>query len=176
MRNIKVMSAVLSSLGLLVLFTNCSGGGGSANNGSGGGNDAFADVFTPSVYIECDKDVNPTCQYSSETANCNGALSEIHAYGVITRNSCDNTSSDFLAKSEDALLCSSFACTGGLGRWKDSNGLEIDRMPGGSANVCVYIDITCDGIRNTNDMLFQTNVNIHDDLAEIEALTWTTSP
>ena len=148
---------------ILLCATCKSGGGGSGN------------VFTPVVSIECDKDVDPTCQYSSQTANCAGA-DKINGFGVITRNSCTNISTDYLARGQEELLCHSFGCNGSISSWKNSAGVDIDEMPGGTANVCVFVDITCDGLLNAGDLVFETSVSIHDNTADVEAVTWSTYP
>lgn len=169
-QNCSKLIVSLFGLSLVLIGTGCN----SSTSGSAGSQGASALSFTPQVFIECDKDINPECQYTSQVQNCNGSLSQVHAVAVLTRNSCDNIDSGYLAKGEEELLCSSFGCYGDVGRFKDENGDEIDIMPGGTANVCVSIDITCDGQRGSGDLVFRTSVNIFDDLAPIEALNWTT--
>ncbi len=168
-QNCSKLIVSLFCLGMVLLSTGCNSG----SSGSDGSQESSALSFTPQVFIECDIDANPECGYTSQVQNCTGSLNQIHAVAVLTRNSCDNIESGYLAKGEEELLCSSFGCYGDVGRFKDENGDEIDIMPGGNANICVSIDINCDGIRNSGDLVFQTSLNIFDDLAPVEALSWT---
>jgi hypothetical protein len=149
----------------MICFAHCGGSGGSSSS--------RVLVFTPTVGIDCDVDDYPSCQFSSVTSNCTGELDKIHGYGTLTQLTCDNIETDYVAQSSGQLLCDSFGCSGTLTRWFNESGEEVDVVPGGVTRVCVSIDINCNGERDSGDLIFETEVNIHDNSPTIDANVWT---
>lgn len=155
---------------LLSLSSGCSNGSSTALNNIISSTTGLA--FTPSVYVECESDVNPNCTQTNRNLRCTGAQAELQVFAVITKNSCSNISTDYLAKGSDNLMCTNWGCTGGVLRLTNSNNQIIDEMPAGNANLCVYLDLSCDGQLSSQDLFQQRVINVHDDLGEVEILDW----
>jgi len=136
----------------------------------GGGSQTM--VFSPVVNVECDAGDYPVCQSSSVTTLCS-PINNFHSYGTITRQFCNQIDVNYIAQSSQELLCNSFGCYGTLSFWKNEQGVDVDQILGGVSRICVFIDTNCNGKRDTGDLIFYTEVDIHDNTPTVDAVQWT---